>query len=139
MFKEFKEFAMKGNVLDLAIGVIMGAAFGKVVDSLVTGVLMPPIGLALGGLNFRDLFINLKPGTSYASLDAAVKAGAPVIAWGEWVTTIINFIIVAFVVFLLVKAMNAAKREQPAPPPPPAAPTQTEVLLTEIRNLLKAR
>lgn len=139
MFKEFKEFAMKGNVLDLAVGVIMGAAFGKVVDTLVSGVIMPPIGLMLGGLNFKDLFVNLKPGAVYTSLDAAQKAGAPVIAWGDWVTTVINFVIVAFVMFLLVKGMNAAKREQPAAPAPPPGPTPTEALLAEIRDLLRKK
>ena len=95
MLKEFKEFAMKGNVLDMAIGVIRGGAFGKIVDSLVAGVIMPPIGLMLGGLNFKDLFINLKEGATFTSLDAAQKAGAPVIAWGDWLTNVINFIIVA--------------------------------------------
>jgi large conductance mechanosensitive channel len=135
MFKEFKEFAMKGNVLDMAIGVIMGGAFGKVVDSLVSEVIMPPIGLMMGGLNFKDLFINLKEGASFASLDAAQKAGAPVIAWGSWALTVINFVIIAFVMFMMVKAMNAAKKAEP--PPAPAAPPPTELLLGEIRDLLK--
>jgi large conductance mechanosensitive channel len=137
MLKEFKEFAMKGNVLDMAIGIIMGGAFGKIIDSLVSEVIMPPIGLALGGLNFKDLFINLKSGTEFASLDAAQKAGAPVIAWGSWLMTVINFIIIAWVMFMFVKAMNAAKKAEPAPPP--AAPPATEVLLGEIRDLLKVR
>lgn len=137
MFKEFKEFAIKGNVLDLAIAVIMGGAFGKVVDSLVTEVIMPPIGLMLGNLNFTDLFINLRGDAVYPSLEAAKKAGAPVIAWGSWLTTVINFVIVAFVMFLLVKAMKAAKQTEPPAPPPPQSPT--EVLLAEIRDLLKAR
>ena len=137
MFKEFKEFAMKGNVLDLAIGVIMGGAFGKIVDSLVSEVVMPPIGLLMGGMNFKDLFMNLKTGAQFASLDAANKAGAPVIAWGSWLMTVINFIIVAFVMFMLVKGMNAAKKAEPAPPPPP--PPAGDKLLAEIRDLLKAR
>jgi large conductance mechanosensitive channel len=139
MLKEFKEFAMKGNVLDMAIGVIMGGAFGKIVDSLVSEVIMPPIGLLLGGLNFKDLFYNLKPGATYTSLDAAQKAGAPVIAWGSWLMTVINFVIIAFVMFMMVKSMNAARKAEPAPPPPPAVPPPTEVLLTQIRDLLKAR
>lgn len=134
MFKEFKEFAMKGNVLDLAIGVIIGGAFGKIVDSLVAEVVMPPIGLLMGGMNFKDLFVNLKAGAQFASLDAANKAGAPVIAWGSWLMTVINFVIVAFVMFLLVRGMNAAKKAEPAPPPPAG-----EKLLAEIRDLLKAR
>ena len=137
MLKEFKDFAMKGNVLDMAIGIIMGGAFGKIVDSLVSEVIMPPIGLMLGGLNFKDLFINLKDGAAFTSLDAAQKAGAPVIAWGSWVMTVINFVIVAAVMFMLVKAMNAAKKAEPAPAPPPAP--ASEVLLGEIRDLLKAR
>ena len=137
MFKEFKDFAMKGNVLDMAIGIIMGGAFGKIIDSLVSGIIMPPIGLMLGGLNFKDLFINLKQGANFTSLDAAQKAGAPVIAWGDWVMTIINFVIVAFVMFMMVKRMNAAKKAEPAPPPPPPPPS--EKLLAEIRDLLKAR
>lgn len=135
MLKEFKDFAMKGNVLDMAIGIIMGGAFGKIIDSLVGEVIMPPIGLLLGGLNFKDLFINLKDGAAFTSLDAAQKAGAPVIAWGSWVTTVINFVIVAAVMFMLVKAMNAAKKAEPAPAPPP--PPASEVLLGEIRDLLK--
>lgn len=137
MLKEFKEFAMKGNVLDMAIGIIMGVAFGKIIDSLVTDIIMPPVGLLLGGLNFKDLFINLRGDAVYASLDAAQKAGAPVIAWGNWVTTVMNFLIVAWVMFLLVKGMNAAKKEEPA-----QAPTVTpanELLLAEIRDLLKSR
>ena len=135
MLKEFKEFAMKGSVLDMAIGIIMGGAFGKIIDSLVGEVIMPPIGYLLGGLNFKDLFINLKEGAAFTSLDAAQKAGAPVIAYGSWITTVINFVIVAAVMFMLVKAMNAAKKAEPAaaPPPPPAS----EVLLGEIRDLLK--
>ena len=137
MLKEFKDFAMKGNVLDMAIGIIMGGAFGKIIDSLVAEVIMPPIGLMLGGLNFKDLFINLKDGAAFTSLDAAQKAGAPVIAWGSWVMTVINFIIVAAVMFMLVKAMNAAKKAEPAPAPAP--PPASEVLLGEIRDLLKAR
>ena len=137
MFKEFKEFAMKGNVLDMAIGIVMGGAFGKIIDSLVSDVVMPPIGLMLGGLDFKDLFINLKAGAEFASLDAARKAGAPVIAWGSWAMTVINFLIVAFVMFMLVRSMNAAKKAEP--PPAPAAPPANEVLLGEIRDLLKSR
>ena len=138
MLKEFKDFAMKGNVLDMAIGIIMGGAFGKIIDSLVADVIMPPIGLLLGGLNFRDLFVTLKEGATFASLDAAQKAGAPVIAWGNWVTTVINFLIVAWVMFMLVKGMNAAKKEEAAAPAPAATPP-TELLLGEIRDLLKSR
>jgi large conductance mechanosensitive channel len=105
MFKEFKEFAMRGNVLDLAIGVIIGAAFGGIVTSLVNDVIMPPIGLALGGLDFKDYFLPLRA-TDLATLDAVKKGGVPVIAYGQFFTTVLNFLIVAFCVFLLVKQVN---------------------------------
>lgn len=118
MFKEFKEFAMRGNVLDLAIGVIIGAAFGGIVTSLVNDVIMPPIGLALGGLDFKDYFIALKP-TDLTALDAVKKAGVPVIAYGQFLTTVLNFLIVAFCVFLLVKQINRFNK----PVPVDAAPS----------------
>jgi len=105
MFKEFKEFAMRGNVLDLAIGVIIGAAFGAIVNSAVADVIMPPIGMLTGNVDFKDLFVSLN-GQSYASLAAAKAAGAPVIAWGQFVNSIINFLIVALVIFLIVKQVN---------------------------------
>jgi large conductance mechanosensitive channel len=113
MLKEFKEFAMKGNMLDLAVGVILGAAFGAIVASLVSDVLMPPIGLLLGGLDFKDLFVALN-GQTYASLAKAKEAGAPVLAYGQFLNTVVNFLIVAFVIFLLVKQMNRLRREEPA-------------------------
>jgi len=136
MLKEFREFAMKGNVLDMAIGIIIGAAFGKIVSSLVADVIMPPIGLAMGNVDFSNLFIDLS-GQNPPSLAAAKEAGAPVIAWGQWLNTVIDFLIVAFVVFLLVKQINRMKRAEPAPPPP--GPTKEEMLLTEIRDALRAR
>lgn len=136
MFKEFKEFAMQGNVLDMAVGVIMGGAFGAVVSSLVGDVLMPIVGQATGGMDFKDMFIPLAANAP-ATLAEAKKANIPVIAYGAWFNTVISFLSVAFVIFLLVKAMNKAKKEQPAPPPPP--PPKEEVLLGEIRDLLKAR
>jgi len=115
MLKEFKEFAMKGSVLDLAIGVIIGAAFGKIVTSLVEDVLMPPIGLLVGKIDFSNLFINLSS-TPVASLDAARKAGVPIIAYGAFLNNVVNFLIVAFVIFVLVKQINRMKRgEEPAP------------------------
>jgi len=115
MFKEFKEFAMKGSVLDLAIGVIIGAAFGKIVTSLVEDVLMPPIGMVMGKIDFSSLFINLS-GADVKSLDAAKKAGAPVIAYGNFLNAVVNFLIVAFVIFIVVKQINRLKRgEEPAP------------------------
>jgi large conductance mechanosensitive channel len=112
MLKEFKEFAMRGNVLDLAIGVIIGAAFGLVITSLVNDILMPPIGKLLGGLDFKDLFFALD-GSSYRSLDEAKKAAAPVIAYGNFINTVVNFLIVAFAIFLLVKQVNRFKKPVP--------------------------
>jgi large conductance mechanosensitive channel len=139
MLKEFKEFAMKGNVLDMAIGVIIGGAFGKIVSSLVSDVLMPPIGLLMGKVDFSSLFIDLSR-TSPASLAAAKAAGAPTINYGVFLQSIFDFLIVAFVIFMLVKQVNRFKKEAPAaPPPPPPAPSNEEKLLTEIRDLLKHR
>jgi large conductance mechanosensitive channel len=117
MFQEFKQFAMRGNVVDLAVGVIIGAAFGAIVNSLVTDVIMPPIGLLAGGLDFKDLFISLNNQT-YPTLDAAKKAGAPVIAYGVFLNTIVNFLIVAFAIFLLVKQVNRFQKPAPAAAPP---------------------
>jgi len=139
MFKEFKEFAMKGSVLDMAIGVIMGGAFGAVVSSLTGDVLMPIVGQLTGGVDFKDMFIPLTnmPAGVPATLAEAKKANVPVVAYGLWVNSVISFLTVAFVMFLLVKGINKAKREEPAGPPPP--PPKEEVLLTEIRDLLKTR
>ena len=116
MFKEFREFVVKGNVIDLAVGIIIGIAFGAIVTSLVNDIIMPPIGLLLGKINFSDLFINLS-GTAYTSVKAAKDAGAATINYGVFLNTVINFIIVAFVVFLLVKQVNRMKKE-PAPAEP---------------------
>jgi len=113
MFKEFKEFAMRGNVLDMAVGIIIGAAFGRIITSLVNDVLMPPIGLLVGKVDFSSLFLNLSGGT-YPSLAEAKKAGASVIAYGAFLNTIIDFVIVAFVIFLLIKQMNRLKKPAPA-------------------------
>jgi large conductance mechanosensitive channel len=126
MAQEFKEFVMRGNVLDLAVGVVIGAAFGKIVSSLVADVIMPPIGLLLGGVDFSQLAWTLKP--------AVGDAPAVVIGIGKFIQTIVDFVIIAFAIFLVVKAANRLKREAP---PPPAPPTPTEQLLTEIRNLLR--
>ena len=139
MLKEFKEFAMKGNVLDMAIGVIIGGAFGKIVSSLVSDVLMPPIGLLLGGVDFTGLCLTLS-GISQPSLVAAKAAGAPTLNYGVFLQTVFDFIIIAFVIFMFVKQMNRFKREAPAaPPPPPPGPTNEEKLLMEIRDVLKGR
>jgi large conductance mechanosensitive channel len=133
--REFREFAIKGNVVDLAVGIIIGVAFGKIVSSLVDDVIMPPTGLLLGRVDFGNLFINLS-GQEFASLAAARAAGAPVVAYGSFINTLINFVIVAFAVFLLVKQINRLKRYAGVEGTPPAPPKQ-EVLLEEIRDILK--
>jgi len=135
---EFKEFAMKGNVVDLAVGVIIGAAFGKIVDSVVNDLIMPIIGRILGKVDFANFFIPLSdapPGTPQ-TLDALRKAGVPVFAYGNFLTILINFVILAFIIFLMVKQMNKLKKEAPAAPP---ATPEDVVLLREIRDALRAR
>jgi large conductance mechanosensitive channel len=133
---EFKEFALKGNVMDLAVGVIIGGAFGKIVDSLVGDIIMPVIGRIFGGLDFNNYFIPLSGQTATTLLEAK-KAGA-VLAYGSFITILLNFVILAFVIFLMVKQMNRMKREAPAAPPaPPAPPAEDVLLLREIRDALK--
>jgi len=139
MLKEFKEFAMKGNVLDMAIGVIIGGAFGKIVSSLVSDVLMPPLGLLMGKVDFSSLFVDLSQ-TSPPSLAAAKAAGAPTLNYGVFLQSVFDFLIIAFVIFILVKQVNRFKNEAPPPPPsPPPGPTNEEKLLMEIRDALKVR
>ena len=139
MLKEFREFAMRGNVLDMAIGVIIGGAFGKIVSSLVSDVLMPPIGLLMGKVDFSSLFLNLS-GTPQPSLVVAKAAGAPTLNYGVFLQSVFDFIIIAFVIFMLVKQVNRFKKETPpAPPAPPAGPSNEEKLLMEIRDALKGR
>jgi large conductance mechanosensitive channel len=131
MLTEFKDFAMRGNVVDMAVGIVIGGAFGKIVSSFVGDVLMPPIGMLLGGVDFSDLVITLK--------DAADGAEAVTLGYGAFIQTVIDFLIIAFAIFLLVKAMNTViKKKEDAPPPPPA-PSKEEQLLTEIRDALRAR
>ncbi len=133
---EFKKFIMRGNVVDMAVGVIIGGAFGKIVTSLVNDMIMPPIGRLLGNVDFTNLFLTLN-GQTYASLAEAQKAGAPTMNYGVFLNTIINFVIVAFAIFMMIKILNAAKKkEAPAAPAVPPAPPRQEVLLEEIRNLL---
>ena len=133
---EFKEFAMKGNVMDLAVGVIIGAAFGKIVDSIVGDLIMPIVGKIFGGLDFNNYFIP-RSGQTAQTLAEAKKAGA-VFAYGSFITIVINFVILAFIIFMMVKQMNRLKREAPAAPPAPPAPTPEDVLLLrEIRDSLK--
>jgi large conductance mechanosensitive channel len=135
MLKEFREFAMKGNVVDLAVGVIIGAAFGGIVTSLVGDIIMPIIGAVTGGLDFSNYFTPLSKSVSAANLADAKKQGA-VLAWGNFLTLTINFIIIAFVLFVVIRAMNKLKKDEAAPASPPK-PTREEELLTEIRDLLK--
>lgn len=129
MMQEFKEFAIKGNVVDMAVGVIVGAAFGKIVSSFVADVVMPPIGVLLGGVNFSDLAITIK--------EAAGKSPAVVIAYGKFAQTVIDFAIIAFVIFMAVRLIVSLKKKEEAAPVAPAAPSAEQVLLAEIRDLLK--
>jgi large conductance mechanosensitive channel len=138
MWQEFKEFISRGNVIDLAVGIIIGAAFTSIVNSLVNDVLMPPIGYIMGGIDFSDYFINLSGG-DYPSLAAAREAGAAVIAYGAFINAVINFFIVAAAVFLIVKAVNRVRRKEAEKPAEPPAPTREEQVLMEIRDLLKQR
>ena len=134
--QEFREFISRGNVIDLAVGVIIGAAFGKIVNSLVAEVIMPPIGAAMKGVDFSSLFVSLD-GKTYETLAAAKTAGAPVIGYGIFMNTVIEFLIIAACVFLLVKVVNKIKREPAPAPVAPSEPTRSEVLLAEIRDALK--
>jgi large conductance mechanosensitive channel len=133
--QEFKAFIMRGNVLDLAVGVVIGAAFGAVVSSFVNDIIMPPIGKVTGGLDFKDYFVTLN-GREYPTLAAAKAAAAPVIAYGNFINTVLTFVIIAFCIFLLIKAVNRMHRPKAAEVP---APSKQEVLLTEIRDLLASR
>jgi large conductance mechanosensitive channel len=128
---------MRGNVIDLAVGVIIGAAFGKIVSSLVNDIIMPPIGLILGSVDFSNLFLNLHG--SYNTVKEAEAAGAPIVKYGIFINNVIDFLIVAFVIFVMVRMIDQLKRKQEAAPATPPAPTTTEKLLTEIRDTLKAR
>lgn len=146
MLKEFREFAVKGNMLDMAVGIVIGAAFATIVSSLVNDILMPPIGLALGGVDFAEFFVVLQagdPAGPYATLAAAHEAGAVTLNWGIFVNSLISFLIVAFALFMVVRGFNELKRQEeaaaaPAPEAPPE-PSNEEKLLAEIRDLLRAR
>lgn len=129
--KEFKDFAVKGNVVDMAVGIVIGAAFGKIVSALVAGVLMPPIGVLLGGVDFSNL--------AYIVKEAAGEAPAVVISYGAFIQTVIDFAIIAFAIFMVVKGINSLKKKEEAAPKAPPIPSAEEVLLTEIRDLLKAK
>ncbi|MBA3593191.1 MAG: large conductance mechanosensitive channel protein MscL [Pseudomonadota bacterium] len=139
MMKEFREFAVKGNVIDLAVGVIIGAAFAKIVDSVVSDLVLPLVGAVIGKIDFSNLFIilgSVPPGTA-ATLDALKKAGVPVFAYGNFITVAVNFAILAFIVFLMIRQINRLRREDPAEAVPPAATPEDVVLLREIRDSLK--
>jgi large conductance mechanosensitive channel len=138
MLQEFKKFALRGNVLDMAVGIIIGAAFTTIVQSAVNDIIMPPIGLLTGGVDFSSLFINLS-GTEVASVAEAKKAGIPVIGYGLFINAVISFLIVAFVLFLLIRGMNKLVAKEEATPAAPPPPPKQEVLLEEIRDLLKER
>lgn len=131
IIKEFKEFAIKGNVVDMAVGIIVGAAFGKIVASLVDDVIMPPLGMVVGGMDFSDLAVTLKAASS--------EGPAVLLKYGMFIQVTLNFVIVAFAIFLLVKGINTLKRKEAAHPSAPASPSREEVLLAEIRDLLKNR
>jgi large conductance mechanosensitive channel len=138
VLKEFKEFAIKGNVLDMAVGIIIGGAFGTIVKSLVSDVIMPPVGVLLGGVDFSNLFVVLGHGGPFDSLSAAQEAGAATLNYGLFINNCISFLIVAFAVFFLVRGFNAMRRKEEAAPAPAEPPAQ-EKLLAEIRDLLKQR
>ena len=131
MMSEFKEFAVKGKVVDMAVGIIIGGAFGKIVSSFVADVIMPPIGIIIGGVDFSDLAITLK--------EAAGEAEAVVISYGAFIQTVIDFVIIAFAIFMVIRAINSMKRQEEEKPAAPPGPSKEEVLLTEIRDLLKQR
>ena len=140
MLKEFKEFAMRGNVVDMAVGIIIGAAFGKIVESLVKDLIMPPIGMLLGKVDFANLFVVLREGSNpgpYLSVDAAQKAGAVTFNYGVFINTCISFIIVAFAVFMLIRAINRLKQKEAEAPAAPAPTPEDVLLLREIRDSLK--
>jgi large conductance mechanosensitive channel len=137
MWREFRDFAMRGNVVDLAVGIIIGAAFTTIVNSLVNDLIMPPLGVLIGGVDFSNFFVTLKGG-SHPTLEAAKAAGAVTVNYGLFINAVIRFVIVAFAIFILVKQINRLKAEEPAPEPAPE-PSREELLLAEIRDLLKAR
>ncbi|TNE78661.1 MAG: large conductance mechanosensitive channel protein MscL [Bacteroidetes bacterium] len=136
LLKEFKDFAVKGNVIDLAVAVIIGAEFGKIVSSLVKDVIMPPIGKLLNNVNFTELFVALD-GNTYETLAAAQEAGAPLLTYGNFVQALVNFTIIAFVVFMLVRTINKLKKKEEAAPATPPPTPEDIVLLREIRDALK--
>jgi large conductance mechanosensitive channel len=138
VLNEFKKFAMRGNVVDMAVGIIIGAAFGKIVSSAVNDLIMPPIGKMMGGVDFTGLFVNLGEG-EYATLAQAQEAGAATLNYGNFLQVTLDFVIVAFAVFMMIKALNSMKKKEEEKPAEPAKPSDEVVLLTEIRDALKSR
>jgi large conductance mechanosensitive channel len=136
MLQEFKKFAMRGNVVDMAVGIIIGAAFGKIVSSFVGDIIMPPIGMMMGSVDFSQLFLNLSGG-EYASLAAAKEAGAATINYGVFINTVLDFVIVAFAIFMVIRGMNKMKAKEEEKPAEPAKPSEEVLLLQEIRDALK--
>lgn len=136
MLQEFKAFAMRGNVVDMAVGIIIGTAFGRIVSSFVNDVVMPPIGMAVGNVDFSNLFTNLGP-VAYDTLAAAEEAGAPIIKYGLFIQTVFDFLIVAFVIFMVIRGMNSMKKKEEEQPAAPPKPSQEALLLEEIRDALK--
>jgi large conductance mechanosensitive channel len=135
---EFKKFAMRGNVVDMAVGIIIGGAFGKIISSFVADVIMPPIGMLMGNVDFSQLFINLSD-TAYATLAAAKEAGAPTINYGTFLNTVLDFLIIAFAIFMVIRGMNKMKKKEEEKPAEPAKPSEEVQLLTDIRDALKNR
>ncbi len=138
MLDEFKKFAMRGNVVDMAVGIIIGGAFGKIISSFVADVIMPPIGMLMGNVDFSQLFINLSD-TAYATLAAAKEAGAPTINYGTFLNTVLDFLIIAFAIFMVIRGMNKMKKKEEEKPAEPAKPSEEVQLLTDIRDALKNR
>ena len=136
MLQEFKKFAMRGNVVDMAVGIIIGAAFGKIVSSLVSDIIMPPIGMIMGNVDFSQLFIDISGG-GYATLAAAQEAGAATINYGAFINTVLDFVIVAFAIFMVIRGMNNMKKKEEEKPAEPAKPSEEVLLLQEIRDALK--
>ena len=136
LMKEFKDFAVKGNAVDMAVGIIIGAAFGKIISSLVNDIIMPPIGRLLGNVDFTGLFINLGS-TAYATLAEAQKAGAPTLNYGNFIQTVIDFLIIAWAIFLMIKLMNTLRKKEEEKPAEPPKPSDEVLLLQEIRDALK--
>ncbi len=138
MLNEFKKFAMRGNVVDMAVGIVIGAAFGKIVSSAVNDIIMPPVGMLMGGVDFSNLFFDLSR-SGYTSLAVAQEAGAPIIKYGVFINTVLDFLIVAFAIFMVIKGMNALKKKEEEAPAEPPKPSPEVELLTEIRDSLRSQ